>query len=48
MDRMIEERVLEELRQSDTYSIMVDESSDISILKQLVCYCRAVMEGKLK
>ena len=48
MDRMIEESVLEEFRQSDTYSIMVDESTDVSILKQLVCYGRAVVEGKLK
>ena len=48
MDKMIEESVLEEFKQSDTYSIMVDESTDISILKQLVCYGRAVVKGKLK
>ena len=48
MDRMTEEIVLEDIRQSDTYSIMVDESTDIRILKQLVCYGRAVVEGKLK
>jgi hypothetical protein len=46
MDKMIEESVLEEFKQSDTYSIMVDESTDISILKQLMCYGRAVVKGQ--
>ena len=46
---MIKERVLKEIRQSDAYSIMIDESTDISILKQLVCYVRCVaVDGKLK
>ena len=49
LDGMIKEKVLNEIRQSDTYSIMIDESTDISILKQLVCYVRCVaIDGKLK
>ena len=48
MDRTNEEKVLEAFRHSDTYNFMIDESTDIGILKQLMCYGRAVVEGKLK
>ena len=36
---MIEENVPKEFKQSDPYGMMVDDSTDISILKQLVCMC---------
>ena len=31
-----------------SYGIMVDESTDVSVLKQLVLYGRAVVKGELK
>ena len=35
------------MQQSDTISLMVDESTDVSITKQLVLYGRCVMNGVL-
>ena len=37
MDKIIEENVLKEFKQSDPYSMTVDDWTDISILKELVC-----------
>ena len=34
--------------QSDSISLMVDELTDISVLKQLVIYCRCVVDGELR
>ena len=48
MNDMIQESVLQSFRDSTYFSLMVDESTDISILKQLVLYGRAVVKGKLK
>ena len=36
------------MQESSTFSIMVDESTNVSVLKQLVIYGRAVTSGKLK
>ena len=35
------------MQQSDTISLMVDESTDVLITKQLVLYGRCVMNGML-
>ena len=48
MDKVIEWSVLEEVRGCDKYSIMVDKSTDIHILKQPACYCRDLVDGKLE
>ena len=36
-----------DMRGSSAFSIMVDESTDVSMLKQLVLYGRAVVGGEL-
>ena len=36
-----------EMHQSFSISIMVDESTDVAIYKQLVVYGRGVVKGKL-
>ena len=48
MNDMIQESVLQSFRDSTYFSLMVDESTDISVLKQLVLYGRTVVKGKLK
>ena len=48
IDGMVLEDVLHDMQESTAFSIMVDESTDVSILKQLVIYGRAVAGGKLK
>lgn len=45
---LVEEDVLENVKASSFYSLMVDESTNISILKQLVLYGRCVVNGELK
>ena len=45
---LVLEDVLDDMRRSSAFSIMVDESTDVSVLKQLVLYGRAVAGGKLK
>ena len=45
---MIQENVLKDFKDSTYYSLLVDEYTDISVLKQLVLYGRAVVQGKLK
>ena len=48
MNNMIQENVLKYFKDSTYFSLLVDESTDISVLKQLVLYGRAVVQGKLK
>ena len=48
IDGIVLEDVLHDMQESTAFSIMVDESTDVSILKQLVIYGRAVAGGKLK
>ena len=40
--------VISDMQQSDSIALMVDESTDISVLKQLVIYGRCVVDGELK
>ena len=47
LSKCIQENVISDMLQSDSISLMV-ESSDISVLKQLVIYCRCVVDGKLR
>ena len=44
----IKQDILTKMHKSSTISIMTDESTDIAILKQLVVYGRAVVDGKLE
>ena len=46
-DGMVIEEVLQDMLKSSSFSITVDESTDISVLKQLVIYGRAMKAGKL-
>ena len=41
-------RKCENFKESIFYNLMVDESTDVSILKQLVLYGRCVVSGELK
>ena len=45
---MVQGNILQEMQGSSSFSIMVDESTDISILEQLVIYGRTVSGGMLK
>ena len=45
--KCIKKDVLTEMHQSSSISIMVDESTDVAIYKQLVVYGRGVVKGKL-
>ena len=47
MNGMVEHDVFNIFKDSSFFSLMVDETTDISILKQLVLYGRAVVNGKL-
>ena len=42
---VVEEEVLSDMKGSSSYSVMADESTDVSVLKQLVLYGRAVVKG---
>ena len=42
---VVEEEVLSDMKGSSSYSVMADESTDVSVLKQLVLYGRAVVGG---
>lgn len=42
------EAVLLDMKGSASYSIMVDESTDVGVIKQLVLYGRAVVNEELK
>ena len=44
----VKEVVMTKMRDSPTFSLMIDESTDVSVLKQLVVYGRAVVDGKLE
>lgn len=44
----IKEDVMKSMRKSNTISLMMDESTDVSILKQLVIYGRGVVDGELE
>ena len=45
---MVLEDILSDMRGSTVFSIMADKSSDFSVVKQLMLYGRAVVEGNLK
>ena len=47
IDAIVNEAVLHAMKNCRVFSIMVDESTDISVQKQLVLYGRTVVEGKL-
>ncbi len=44
----IKQNVMASMHESSTISIMVDESTDVAVFKQLVVYGRGVMGGKLE
>ena len=46
--RCIQEDVIAKMRGSDTVRLMIDESTDVSILKQLVVYGRGIVNGELE
>ena len=46
ISQVIEEDTLKELKGSPTLSLMVDESTDISVLKQLVIFGKMLIGGK--
>ena len=48
INSLVEEEVLQSVKASSFYSLMVDESTDVSILKQLVLYGRCVVNGAVK
>ena len=48
MNGLVEEEVLCNMKGMSSYGIMVDESTDVSVLKQLVLYGRAVVKGEFK
>lgn len=48
MDCLVDEDVLRDMKGSSVFSVMVDESTALSVLKQLVHYGRAAMKGELK
>ena len=48
MDSQVAKSVLKDMKTSGVFSLMIDESTDVSVLKQLVLYGRTVAEGKLK
>ena len=39
---------ISDMLQSDSISLIVDESTDISVLKQLVIYGRCAVDGELR
>ena len=47
IDAIVNEAVLHDMKQCRFFSIMVDESTDVGVLKQLVLYGRTVVQGKL-
>ena len=48
ISKCIQEMITSDMQQSDSISLVVDESTDISVLKQLVMYGRCVVDGELK
>ena len=47
IDAIVNEAILDDMKKGRVFSIMVDESTDVSVQKQLVLYGRTVVEGKL-
>ena len=48
LSSVVEEQILEDLRSSDFFALMTDESTNISILKQLVLVARYMTETGIK
>lgn len=48
ISQVIEEDIKSDLKGSQTYSLMVDESKDVSVRKQLVIFGRMFVEGKVE
>ncbi|KAK8772370.1 hypothetical protein V5799_024386 [Amblyomma americanum] len=44
---VIEDKILHELRQSEHYALMFDETTDCATLEQLVIHCRYMFNGEL-
>ena len=44
----IKQKVLLKMKSSPTFSVLIDESTDVSVLKQLVVYDRCIVDGKLE
>ena len=47
IDAIVNEAVLHDIKKCKFFSIMVDESTDVGVQKQLVLYGRTVVEGRL-
>ena len=45
---IVEEEVLNNMKGSASFAIMVDESTNVGVLKQLVLYGRCIVSGQLK
>ena len=48
MSYQIERGVIAEVRNNLAFAVMIDESTDIAVVKQLVLFGRAVVNGKNK
>lgn len=48
LSSVIEEKILDDIRASDFFSLMTDESTDIAVLKQLVLVARYMTEAGVK
>ena len=42
LSELIEKRILTEIKESDSYSLMFDETTDISTIEQMVIHCRFI------
>lgn len=45
---VVENETLQKLKNSPTFSIMIDETTDVAVQKQLVIFARCLVEGKLE
>ena len=48
IDNVVREPVLRNIKNSSVYSLIVDDSTDVSILKQLVLYGHRVVDEEMK
>lgn len=44
----VHEPIKEELQSSPVFSLMIDETTDVSILKQMIIYCHYMCKGEVK
>lgn len=45
--KCVQEDGITDMKESESFSLIVDESTDVSVLKQLVIYGRCVVNGEL-